>query len=100
MRLNLNNVAKSSAEPNSFELCRDTATSRRNVAKSSAEPNSFELCRDVVKNVQWTYVAGAVIVDTVVYLWSRAAHPLSRGVRRQAGGMYKRGKNHELITSK
>ena len=29
-RLNLNNVAKSSAEPNSFELCRDAATSRRN----------------------------------------------------------------------
>ena len=43
-RLNLNNVAKSSAEPNSFELCRDavknvqwTLVSRRNVAKSSAE---------------------------------------------------------------
>ena len=29
-RLNFNNVAKSSAEPNSFELCRDAATSRRN----------------------------------------------------------------------
>ena len=29
-----------------------------------------------IKEVQWTYVAGAVIVDTVVYLWSRAAHPL------------------------
>ena len=28
-----------------------------NVAKSSAEPNSFELCRDVVKNVQWTLVS-------------------------------------------
>ena len=52
-----------------------------------------------IKEVQWTYVAGAVIVDTVVYLWSRAAHPLSRGVRRQEGGMYKRGKNYELITS-
>ena len=42
--LNLNNVAKSSAEPNSFELCRDavknvqwTLVSRRNVAKSSTE---------------------------------------------------------------
>ena len=53
-----------------------------------------------IKEVQWTYVAGAVIVDTVVYLWSRAAHPLFRGVRRQAGGMYKRGKNYELIASK
>ena len=29
-RLNLNNVAKSSAEPNSFELCRDAAMTRRN----------------------------------------------------------------------
>ena len=28
-----------------------------NVAKSSAEPNSFELCRDAVKNVQWTLVS-------------------------------------------
>jgi hypothetical protein len=28
-------------------------------------------------------------------------HPLLRGVRRQtAGGMYKRGKNYELISSK
>ena len=35
-----------------------------------------------IKEVQWTYVAGAVIVDTVVYLWSRAAHHLFRGVRR------------------
>ncbi len=38
-----------------------------------------------IKEVQWTYVAGAVIVDTVVYLWSRAAHPLFRGVARRAG---------------
>ena len=30
-----------------------------------------------IKEVQWTYVAGAVIVDTVVYLWSRVARPLS-----------------------
>ena len=52
-----------------------------------------------IKEVQWTYVAGAVIVDTVVYLWSRVAHPLSRGVRRQAGGMYMRGNDYELITS-
>ena len=52
-----------------------------------------------IKEVLWTYVAGAVIVDTV-YLWSRAAHPLSRGVRRQAGGMYMRDKNYELITLK
>ena len=28
-----------------------------NVAKSSAEPNLFELCRDAVKNVQWTLVS-------------------------------------------
>ena len=52
-----------------------------------------------IKEVHWTYVAGAVIVGTEVYLWSRAAHPLLRGVRRQAGGMYKRGKNYVLITS-
>ena len=40
-----------------------------------------------IKEVQWTYVAGAVIVDTVVCFWSRVARPLFRGVPRQWRGM-------------
>ena len=53
-RLNLNNVAKSSAEPNSFELCRDAATSRRNPILSDQRERSVGIAKHLLLSVSKT----------------------------------------------